>query len=216
MKTAGRSVVKVRAGNRDFFICKPADPTEILNRITEDEFREDEFLPYWAEYWPSSVVLARYLLKEVPPSTGNLCEIGCGLGTLSVILKYFGYWIIPMDYSPDSCSITKENGSRNRVDLSPVCTDWRSPGFKTELRTGFNTITGSDILYEKRFTEPVLEFIKTYLAKNGTAFIADPERGFHKDFAKEAEAHGFDITRVLRTKEPDTTKYISVFRLTES
>jgi len=32
-----------------------------LQNISEEQFKKDERLPYWAELWPSSIALTKYL-----------------------------------------------------------------------------------------------------------------------------------------------------------
>ena len=47
--------------------------------LDEEAFEHEEFLPYWAELWPSAIALARVLARR--PLTGRrVLELGCGLG----------------------------------------------------------------------------------------------------------------------------------------
>ena len=52
--------VRLEGGHTLTFV-RPADPDALLQSITEEQFAKDEFLPYWAEHWPCSDVLAHYL-----------------------------------------------------------------------------------------------------------------------------------------------------------
>src|SRR5579862_9334261 len=82
-------------------------PVELLrprnsdDLISEADFVRDDRLPYWADLWPSSRILADYLLQTErapghppapPPHTRSgpgrrppsLLELGCGLGLVTM------------------------------------------------------------------------------------------------------------------------------------
>ncbi len=71
----------------DLEILRPRDSEALLDERAFAE--EDEFLPYWAELWPSGVALARALdgraLRGVP-----VVELGCGLGLPSIVAARAG------------------------------------------------------------------------------------------------------------------------------
>ena len=46
----------VGIGGRDLSLLRPRDAEALLD---EEAFEHDEFLPYWAELWPSALALAR-------------------------------------------------------------------------------------------------------------------------------------------------------------
>ena len=46
----------VGVAGRDLVLLRPRDAEALLS---EEEFSRDEFLPYWAELWPSATALAR-------------------------------------------------------------------------------------------------------------------------------------------------------------
>ena len=59
---------------------RPASPDELLD---DERFADDEFLPYWAELWPSGVALAEHVARR---ALGRLVvELGCGLGVPSLV-----------------------------------------------------------------------------------------------------------------------------------
>src|SRR5437660_12414089 len=43
-------------------------------------FAADEYMPYWADLWPASRMLARVVLREDWPAGTTALEVGCGLG----------------------------------------------------------------------------------------------------------------------------------------
>ena len=73
-------------GNR-LIIKRVKDLDDLVNRISDDEFGEDERLPYWAELWPSAIALSRFLFKNSSLiKDKNIIELGCGLGLTSLAL----------------------------------------------------------------------------------------------------------------------------------
>src|SRR5918993_3776037 len=48
----------VEVGNRTYHVTHPAAADALID---EEEFAQDERLPYWADLWPSSVALARHV-----------------------------------------------------------------------------------------------------------------------------------------------------------
>ena len=61
---------------RELLLLAPRDGEALLS---EEAFEQEEFLPYWAELWPSALALARVVARR--PLTGRrTIELGCGLG----------------------------------------------------------------------------------------------------------------------------------------
>ena len=70
------SVQDVAVGDRTYSILKPANADDL---IREEDFVKDERLPYWADVWPSSIILAGKLLK-LDGAGRTALELGCGVG----------------------------------------------------------------------------------------------------------------------------------------
>ena len=64
----------------------PLDPEALLD---EDAFDRDEFMPYWAEVWPSGLALARHVAGLDLTGLAVL-ELGCGLGLPSLVASLAG------------------------------------------------------------------------------------------------------------------------------
>src|SRR5215211_8113628 len=98
------------AGHR-LALLAPRD-TEAL--LTEEAFAEEEFLPYWAELWPSALALARAIARR--PLTGRrTIELGCGLGLPAIAAAAAGARVLATDWSRDAVAITARNAERNGV-----------------------------------------------------------------------------------------------------
>src|SRR4051812_38830939 len=86
----------VPLGDRELAVLRPRAPEELID---EHAFEEDEFLPYWAELWPSGVALA----KAVAPRAlkgARVLELGCGLGLPSIAAARAGGRVL----AADSCA----------------------------------------------------------------------------------------------------------------
>jgi len=42
-------------------ITTASDIDSLIDKISEEEFRKDERLPYWAEIWHSAIALSQFL-----------------------------------------------------------------------------------------------------------------------------------------------------------
>src|SRR3954468_16519739 len=70
----------VGIGGRDLALLRPRDAEALLS---EEAFEHAEFLPYWAELWPSAPGLARARASRALHGARTL-ELGCGLGLPSL------------------------------------------------------------------------------------------------------------------------------------
>ncbi|MBN1981524.1 MAG: methyltransferase [Chitinivibrionales bacterium] len=183
----------LQTASQTLTFIRPVDPEDILDQLTEEEFRKDECMPYWAEHWPASEAFIRYMCTKPPVVTAGsrIAELGAGLGTLSATLASLGNQSIATDISFQGCQYSRRNIMRYRSDSQVVCCDWRFSPFKSY----FNYILGSDILYEKRWIEPIVMFLKHHLVDNGVAMIADPGRPYWELFKQTALSNGLRIRK---------------------
>lgn len=182
-------VIEYQLYNKNFSFLTPADPDEILDSVSQQEFDKDEQLPYWADIWPSSEAIFEYCLNLSVKPKSKICEIGAGLGIVASAIS-FGLedsLLVSTDISQDSVHYIKDNFKRNKLKGESTCCDWRYSPFKEK----FDIIIGADILYEERWTEPVLDFIKGNLKPDGYALISDPHRKHWSNFKKRAIEKGF-------------------------
>ena len=54
------AVNDVEIGSRTVSILRPSNSDDL---IREEDFVKDERLPYWADIWPSSTILARHFIE---------------------------------------------------------------------------------------------------------------------------------------------------------
>lgn len=164
------SVQDAVVGGRTFSILKPANPDDL---IREEDFVKDERLPYWADVWPSSIILAERLLTLAGHRRTAL-ELGCGVGLSTLAATTAGFDVLSTDYYEDALDVTRANVFRNLgVRARTRLVDWRH--LPDDLGE-FDLVFASDVLYEKEYAELLPQILSRALAPEGRAIIADPGR----------------------------------------
>jgi predicted nicotinamide N-methyase len=152
-------------------LTRPRDADALLS---EERFEQEEFLPYWAELWSSGVALAhdvsRRALRGAP-----VLELGCGLGLPSIAAALAGGRVLATDWSPDAIRATEENARRNGVEVETAVVAWGAPEPIVE-RGPWRWVLASDVLYEPRNVDLLLELLPRLVDRSGEALIADPSR----------------------------------------
>src|SRR3982075_3456923 len=92
------SIEDATIDTRTFSILKPANADDL---IREEDFVKDERLPYWADVWPSSLILAGKLL-ELKGRGRTALELGCGVGLSTLAATTAGYDVLSPDYYEDA------------------------------------------------------------------------------------------------------------------
>src|SRR5215210_755328 len=131
-------------------LLAPRD-TEAL--LSEEAFAREEFLPYWAELWPSAVALARAVSRRAL-SGRRVLELGCGLGLPALAAAAAGGRVLATDWSPDAVAITARNAERNGLRLATARYRWDAD--PAVLGAPWQLVLASDVLYEARNVEPLL------------------------------------------------------------
>ena len=166
---------------RPWRLTRPASLEELWEAMTPDDFGEDERLPYWAELWPSSLVLADWLGRVRRDITGRAClDVGCGLGLTAALGAWLGAKVLAFDYDPDAARATLANAALNDISgVAALTADWRKPAFKAG---SISRAWAGDIMYERRFAHPVAAFLDHCLAPGGVVWLAEPCRPVYREF----------------------------------
>ena len=102
----------VGIGGRELSVLRPRDSEALLD---EEAFERDEYMPYWAELWPSALALARVVGVRALHGARTL-ELGCGLGLPSLAAAVAGGRVLATDWAPDAIAMTERNAARNGLD----------------------------------------------------------------------------------------------------
>ena len=162
-------------------LTRPRDADALLS---EEQFEHEEFLPYWAELWSSGVALA-YDVARRSLRGASVLELGCGLGLPSIAAALAGGRVLATDWSPDAVKATAANAHRNGAKLETAVVSWGAPEPIVE-RAPWRYVLASDVLYEARNVDLLLELLPRLVDRTGEVLIADPSRRPAERFLEQA------------------------------
>lgn len=171
---------------------------ELERKPDDDPAIIDEQMPYWAELWPAGLALATCILDprhSRPP--GPWLELGCGPGMAGIAAALSGSPGVCTDYQQEAIWLAELNAIENGIDnLSASLLDWRRPpGDQT-----YPWILASDITYEERNFQPLLDCFETLLAPGGEIWFAEPGRSIAKPFYDQLFENGWMRHRICHRK----------------
>lgn len=165
---------KVIIEERTFLVERPGESDRLLDQpAVHSAFARDEYMPYWADLWPAARMLAKAILHETWQPATEALEIGCGLGLPGIVALSLGLRVTFSDYDACALKFAADNARLNGLtDFRTLQLDWRRP--PADLRVP--VILASDLVYELRNVEPLVEFIRTVLAPGGVCLLTDQDR----------------------------------------
>jgi predicted nicotinamide N-methyase len=170
-------------------------PRRALDDLLEDVVDgRDPSIPYWAEFWPASVALARYLL-EMAPLQGRVLELGCGVGLAGLAAAAAGAEVLQTDIDERALELAALSATASGLSTTTCKLDWSVP--HPELGS-YSWIIGADILYERCFAAPLIDLLARHLVAGGRALLADPCRSV----AEQAIATARDQFTVTTLRGP--------------
>jgi len=195
--------LRLELAGKTFVLTRDEDMESLWAGIGEDEFGADERMPYWAEIWPASLLLAAWLGANRTAIAGRRClELGCGMGLAAMAGAAAGARVTAVDYAWGAVSHAAANAAANATPLSLAVMDWRRPCLRPH---SFDSIWGSDILYETRFYEPLCGLFRSLLAPGGRIWLSEPWREISRPVWDRLAADGFQVTRLHEESVPFAT-----------
>lgn len=171
-------------------VLHPPDSDALLD---EDAFEHEELLPYWAEIWPSGVVLARALASRALRGARTL-ELGCGGVALpSIVASLAGGRVLATDWSPEAVALAARNAARNGARMETAVCSWGRPD-PLLARAPWDLVLAADVLYERGMAQALAALLPRLVDERGAVWIADPGRPPARRFFDAAAAR-FEITR---------------------
>jgi predicted nicotinamide N-methyase len=146
-------------------------PPSADDLIDEEAFDADEFMPYWAELWPSGVALAR-VVAEQDLAGARVLELGAGLGLPSLAAAVRGAQVLATDWAEEAVALLRENAAANGIALRAERVRWDDPG-PLLADAPWDVVLGADLLYEDRNATLLLELLPRL---GGDILLADPGR----------------------------------------
>ena len=171
---------RVVVGDLSLSILRPRQADALLS---EEAFEHEEFLPYWAELWPSGLALA-HVVRRRDLEGQRVLELGCGLGVPSIVAALGGARVLATDWSPEALEVAAENAKRNRADVETVLVSWADPDALVR-RAPWDLVLGADLLYEQRNVDQLLALLPRL---GGEILLAEPGRPPAARFFEEARA----------------------------
>jgi predicted nicotinamide N-methyase len=155
-------------------VLRPRDSEALLD---EHAFEHEEYLPYWAELWPSGVALARRVAGRSLRGA-RVLELGCGLGLPSLAAALAGGRVLATDWSPQAIELLEENAERNGAAVETALVEWARPDAIVE-RAPWDLVLAADVLYERRNVPLLLDLLPRLGAE---VWLADPGRAPAEQF----------------------------------
>ena len=161
-------------------VLRPPDADALVDETT---FDEEEFLPYWAELWPSGLALARYV-ATLEVAGCKVLELGCGLGLPSLTASLRGADVLATDWAEDAIELLRRNAERNDAPLRVARVRWSEP--KPLLRAApWDLVLGADLLYEERNADQLAALLPRL---GGEVLLAEPGRPYANAFLERFHA----------------------------
>ncbi len=174
-------------------LLRPPSADELID---EAAFDEDEFLPYWAELWPSGVALAE-VVASLDLRGRRVLELGAGLGLPSLAAALGGADVLATDWAEDAVALLRANAERNGIALRAERVRWDEP--EPLVRAApWDVVLGADLLYEGRNAEQLLTLLPLLGAD---VLLAEPGRPFAASFLSHWDVETV-ADRVYRLRLP--------------
>jgi len=189
-------------GGKRLTITRPPDAAELIDEVA---FERDEFLPYWAELWPSSVALA-HAAAALEPDGLAIVEVGCGLALPSIVAARAGARVLATDWSREALAYVERNARANGAELETARVAWAEPD-DLVARGPFDVVLAADVLYEARNARQLLALLprvgaELLLADPGrpalTSFLAGAAAGWEVELTPAEELPHGGVYRLLR------------------
>ena len=164
---------------RDVLVARPRDSEALLDEEAFDA--RDEYLPYWAELWPSAVALARAVARRELGGR-RVLELGAGLGLPGLAAALGGARVTLTDWAPEAVVAARDNAARNGVEVDARVADWRSADALV-AQGPWDLVLLADVLYEERNVAPLLDLLPQLAAE---VLLADPDRATARPFLEAA------------------------------
>lgn len=199
----------VELGGRTLTLLSPANADDL---ISEDDYVKDERLPYWADLWPSSQILAREV-RGMRLAGERVLELGCGLGLVAIGATLAGGTVTATDYYDDATLFAALNVADSTGEtIATRMVDWSA--MPADLGR-FDVVLTSDVLYEPRYATLVADAIVATLRRGGEAIVADPGRIACAAFLEECRRRGLVVSDATPHPyaEGDIRQTITLYRL---
>lgn len=205
---------RIEVAGRSYELLGPANFEALVDDPrTAARFAADEYLPYWAEFWPACVLLAEHVAMWGPaPAVAppTVLELGAGLGLVGLVATGLGYPTVISDYDEDSLAFVVESARASGLPPATVrAIDWR----ETYPDLVADRIVAAEVLYERRSLAPIAAFLRKHLKPHGVALLCDAWRSTADGFVDAArqESLAVETESVVRARPGANTPLAARF-----
>ncbi|EPR44254.1 ribosomal L11 methyltransferase [Desulfovibrio sp. X2] len=205
----GRETLTLTLAGRTWRIEREGDLETLWNSLDEETPDAEDHIPYWVEMWPAGVALAAMLAERKDEIAGRAClDVGCGLAVTALVASWLGARVVAFDIMQEALSYGRDNAALNGVP-QPLWLrmDWRYPAVR---KGAFPFIFGGDVIYEKRFFEPLDALFRHALAPGGRVWLGEARRDVSKPFPDRFRERGWLVERVGQEKRTSPTSSMTV------
>jgi predicted nicotinamide N-methyase len=153
-----------------------AHPDDALEQIYAQNHRSTGAEPpYWAQPWPSGIVLATIVAGE--DVTGvRVLELGCGLALPSLAAARRGARVLATDHAPGALRFAAHNARRNGIGLDVALCDWFDP-WTAIAGAPWDLVLAADVLYGgSESLDALAELLPRLTDTTGEVWITDQDR----------------------------------------
>jgi len=181
---------KIKVAGKIFDLIVPAVPDELLDDLWKHDTEPIDWIdPFWSQIWPAAIPTATAILQSKWDHQTKVLELGTGIGLVGLAALARGLDATLSDYIPQSVDLAVENARRNGFEnVRGTVLDWRQP-----VGEQFPFILASDVLYDAKNHDSLLNLLKRMLTNEGVCWIGDPGRYHLASFVTLARSSGFKV-----------------------
>lgn len=162
--------LEVAVGTRTFRLRCPRSIEELHDA-------EPPAVPYWADLWPSALVLAEELAARDLKGLSML-ELGCGLGLGAIVAAQSGADALATDRDRDAVAFARDNGRRVLGRrLATMRADFADLPDALLAQAPFDLVVAADVLYAEGSAASLTDALGRLVRPGGEALLAYPWSG---------------------------------------
>ena len=158
-------------------IVAPSSSSSPLQQQSLQRARSGGEPPYWAQIWPASVGLARWLCRRQDLDGRTVVDLGGGVGGAGAAAARCGAQVLACDLDADALAFAAFNLRHNQPPGAGAAVAGRQLDWQHETLTGdFDLLLLADVSYRPAHHLPILRQIEHCLGHDGIVLHCDPHR----------------------------------------
>lgn len=157
-------------------IVAPAAASAPVQRAAAASASSGREPPYWAQIWPASVGLARWLCRRKDLGGMAVTDLGCGIGVAAAAAARAGAAVLACDVADEALPFAAFNLQRNAAAGAPPPAVQRFDWQRQDLQPGARLLLLADVSYRSAHHLPLLRQLRGCLPGGAVALHCDPFR----------------------------------------